>query len=171
VLGRRDQFPAFGVLHRLDKVAPASSSRSSSPAAAVMGTAPDQISLHIPGLRVEHVDISDMPLLNTDLETPNGGSARRRGFPRLGPDRRLLPLRLPRVQLLHRKYVLPCSSPFSSFFLSCHPVLRDWLIDQRGGMRGVHPGAAHGARRNLRPARLHLVVKLVGSCLIPTMES
>jgi hypothetical protein len=82
-----------------------------------MGTALDQISLHIPGLRVEHVDISDMPLLNTDLETPNGGSTRHQGFPRLGPERRLLPLRLTRVQLLHRKYVLPCSSPsqFSSY--------------------------------------------------------
>jgi NAD(P)H-dependent FMN reductase len=27
----------------------------------------------IPGLRVDHVDISDLPLLNTDLETPDGG--------------------------------------------------------------------------------------------------
>jgi hypothetical protein len=27
----------------------------------------------IPGLRVDHVDISELPLLNTDLETPDGG--------------------------------------------------------------------------------------------------
>ncbi|KAM0930713.1 hypothetical protein ACQ4PT_000799 [Festuca glaucescens] len=27
----------------------------------------------IPGMRVEHVDISDLPLLNTDLETADGG--------------------------------------------------------------------------------------------------
>lgn len=30
----------------------------------------------IPGLRVEHVDISDLPLLNIDLETDGGA-----GFP------------------------------------------------------------------------------------------
>ncbi|CAM0885055.1 unnamed protein product [Alopecurus aequalis] len=27
----------------------------------------------IPGLQIDHVDISDLPLLNTDLETPGGG--------------------------------------------------------------------------------------------------
>jgi hypothetical protein len=80
---------------------------------------------------VEQVDISNLPLLNTDLETPDGGSARRRGLPRPGLQCRLLPLMLAQVQLLHRKYVLPCSSPFSIFFLSCYPPLRDWLIDQR----------------------------------------
>jgi hypothetical protein len=34
-----------------------------------------------PRAAVEHVDISNLPLLNTDLEMPDGGSARHRGLP------------------------------------------------------------------------------------------
>ncbi|XP_044951283.1 uncharacterized protein LOC123401523 [Hordeum vulgare subsp. vulgare] len=53
----------------------------------------------VPGIHVEHVDISALPLLNTDLETSCPSSrptsrrpARRRGHPRPHLRRRLLPL-------------------------------------------------------------------------------
>ncbi|KAL5221010.1 hypothetical protein ABZP36_025723 [Zizania latifolia] len=77
----------------------------------------------IPGLRVEHIDISGLPLLNTDLEIEwwRWLPARRRGLPRQGPPGRLLPLRIAGVQLLHRKYV--CVASLSVSILSiCDPL-------------------------------------------------